>query len=309
MRSAIHFLIAGAMLFCGAGAESLHDRIERANGLLRSGEVDEALDAYHQIQVDHPDSAVLEYNIGCAEYEKGLRELKSGPEGGGSKALNEAITSFDRAMQDTDAVVGTSAAFNRANSMAQIAKHTNEEAAPAERAKSYQEAIRAFEDVLKVDPSNAGAKQNIDHLRYVLKKTPPPPPPQQGGDDSKPQEDQGGEDQNQQQQNSSPNQQGDQEPENQPQQQDQQQERQESDSNVSQQNEQQDENESEEIENQNTDAPREEMTDSPQDDATPPPDKQSVEALLQSLENLDKEMQKDLRKGSRTARVRSSGWW
>ena len=46
-----------------------------------------------------------------------------------------------------------------------------------------------------------------------------------------------------------------------------------------------------------------------EDADTPPPDRQSVEALLQSLEAQDKEMQKQIRKGERTTRVRSTGWW
>ncbi|NUM54644.1 MAG: hypothetical protein HUU46_13450 [Candidatus Hydrogenedentes bacterium] len=300
-----------APLSFNALAEPLHDRILRANGLLRSGEVDKALDAYHQIQVDHPDSPVVQYNIGCAEYEKGVRALNSDEAKNEPGAMSEAIASFDRAIQGGDSTVATRAAFNRANSLAEIAKASGEGAAAADRAKSFQEAIRAYEDVLKSDPDNAGAKQNIDHLRYMLKKTPPPTPPQQGGDDSPQQDDQSGEsqDQQQQQQNDSSEEPGGQQPESQPQQQDREQQDEESESSPDRTEQPKDQQNTGDNQREESGASEEEMSQPPQDGESPTPDQQSVEALLQSLENLDKEMQKDLRKGSRTARVRSSGWW
>jgi hypothetical protein len=306
LRVAVVIAIAGA-----ASADSLHDRILRANGLLRSGEADKALDSYHAIQVDHPESPVLDYNVGCAEYEKGVKALQSDDKKKDGAALSQAIESFNRAIQSGDPAVSESAAFNRANCLAQTAKNLGEGEAQGDRVKAFQDAIRAYDDVLKSDPNNDGAKQNIDHLRYMMKKTPPPPPPQQGGDDSKPQDNQSGKDENKQQQdqNDPSNRQDQQKPDDQSQQQNQQQEK---EDNASQPDKPQDrQNQADNSQDRQQDSGQSEQNSNEEknDAGTPPPDRQSVEALLQSLENQDKEMQKDLRKGARTARVRPSGWW
>jgi Ca-activated chloride channel family protein len=307
VRATLRVALCTALLVGAASAESLHDRIQHANGLLRSGETDKALDAYRNIQVDNPDSPVLDYNIGCAEYEKAMKALQSKEGKADTGALSEAIESFDRAVHSADPAVSESAAFNRANCFAQTAKNA-EGAAQADRVKSFQEAIRAYEDVLKKDPGNGGAKQNIDHLRYMLKKTPPPPPPQEGGDDSEPKDDQSGDNKNkQQQQQSDPS--GEQNPDSQPQQQDQQQQNsEEQSSQPDQPQDQQNQSENNSEQEQNSGA-EQNPNEAKQDPGAPPPDQQSFEALLQSLENQDKEMQKDLRKGARAARVRSTGWW
>ena len=306
-------LAACAAAPCGiVHADSLHDRIQQANGLLRSGEVDKALDSYHEIQVDHPDAPVLDYNIGCAEYDKGVKTLESGEKKDNGAPLSEAIASFDRAIQSGDPAVAGNAAFNRANCLAQTAKSAGAGADPAGRTKAFYDAIRAYEDVVKADPENAGAKQNIDHLRYMMKKASPPPPPQPGGESSKPQEDQGGQDQDQQQQP----QDGQSDQQNQQQQSEQQQDQQQRDQQQqdkdpsAQQDEQQSQQEQSNVspdDRQDTGAP--EQQPEQQEQTGGAPDRQTVEALLQSLENQDNEMQKELRQGARTARVRPSAWW
>ncbi len=307
LRVAVVIAIAGA-----ASADSLHDRIQQANGLLRSGEADKALDSYHAIQVDHPESPVLDYNVGCAEYEKGVKALQSDDKKEDDAALSQALESFNRAVQSGDPVVSESAAFNRANCLAQTAKSLEEGEAQGNRVKAFQDAIRAYDDVLKSDPNNDGAKQNIDHLRYVMKKTSPPPPPQQGGDDSKPQDDQSGKDQNKQQQdqNDPSNRPDQQKPDDQQQQQqDQQQKNEDKTSQPDKPHDRQNQADNKQEQQQDSGQSEQDPNDEQKDAGTPTPDRQSVEALLQSLENQDKEMQKELRKGARTARVRPSGWW
>ena len=339
MRNAVlfvtTFVIAGTAL-C-ASAESLHDRIQRANGLLKQGETDMAIDSYNEIKVDHPESPVLEYNIGCAEYEKQLKELQA-EETKKDANFSEAIQSFERAMQSDNSEVSESAAYNRATALAQTAKTLEapeqeqppagkaalgpaDEAAPKpapevtagnskERERAFRDAMNAYQDILAKNPDNVGAQHNIDHLRYMMKKTPPPPPPSQGGQDEK-EQNQGGSDKNDQQQpqQDPSNQQSDQQPQDQPQQQDSEQKDQEQSS----QPNKPEPNEKSEGQQQEQKPDSGKMEQEPQegkeDADTPPPDRQSVEALLQSLEAQDKEMQKQIRKGERTTRVRSTGWW
>ncbi|MCC6798270.1 MAG: hypothetical protein IT366_24365 [Candidatus Hydrogenedentes bacterium] len=319
-----------------ASAESLHDRIQRANGLLKQGETGKALDSYNEIKVDHPDSPVLEYNIGCAEYEQQLKDLQANAKKA-KPDFSQAIQSFEQAMQSKSPEVSESAAYNRATALAQTAKALEEpkeqpspsvtapgtrkdidphqtqgpiEANSTEREKAFRDAINAYQDVLAKDPGNVSAQHNIDHLRYTMKKGTPPPPPSQGGEDQQ-EQDQGGTGQNQEQQpkQDPSKEQSDQQPQDQPQQQDNEQKDQEQSS----QPNKPEPNENSEGQQSETQPDSGEMQEEPQenreDAGTPPPDLQSVEALLQSLEAQDKEMQKELRKGDRTTRVRSTGWW
>ncbi|MCC6154802.1 MAG: hypothetical protein IT367_13630 [Candidatus Hydrogenedentes bacterium] len=329
------FIVAGTAL--NAPAESLHDRIQRANGLLKQGESDKAIDSYNEIKVDHPDSPVLEYNIGCAEYEKQLKALQA-EDSKKDANFSEAIQSFERAMQSDNSEVSESAAYNRATALAQTAKtlEAPEQTPPApgmsalggtngtqpkpapeltagnskEREKAFRDAMNAYQDILAKNPGNVGAQHNIDHLRYMMKKTPPPPPPSQGGQDEKDQN-QGGTEKNEQQQpqQDPSNEQSDQQPQDQPQQQDNEQK----DHEQSSQPNKPEPDENSEGRQNDKQPDNGEMQEEPQenkDDAgTPPPDLQSVEALLQSLEAQDKEMQKEIRKGNQPTRVRSTGWW
>lgn len=305
------YLAAVILIPLAVSAESLHDRIQQANGLLKSGEVDKALDAYHELQIDHPDSPVLDYNVGCAEYEKGVRTIQSDKKSADKAALSRAVDQFNRAMQSGDPKVSNSAAYNRATTLAQTAKLLGNDEPQPERVKAFQDAIRAYEDVLKADPDNEGAKQNIDHLRYAMKLATLPPPPQQGGEDSKQQENQGNDKNQPNPDASQPNEeQNEQKPDNQPQQQDEQnqQDNQNTSSQQSQGKEQQDQSNAGQDQSQAAN-PLEQEEDRQQSTGTPPPDRQAVEALLQNLDDQDKQLQKELNKGERTTRVRASGWW
>jgi len=287
-------------------ADSLHDEIQRANGLLRSGDAQAAIDRYHQLQVDYPDSPILDYNIGCAQYELGMKALGAQDEKTGTSALSQARESFDRALQSPDENVRKSAAFNRANTLAQTAKVEGASIPAEQRVKTFHDAMRAYEDVLKTDPENAGAKQNIDHLRYMLKQAMQEPPPQQGAGEENPQE------QNQQQNSNDQNQ-----PQSTPQQQDQEQQ---TDSSQNQEQEQQEsqENQPQEQQNEGDNSANEAASDSatsneePKDqesEGTPPPEGNTLEALLDSLDEMDKKVQQEIRKSPQSTRFREKAWW
>jgi len=286
-------ILAVLILSATAVAESMHDRVQRANGLLRSGEAEKALDEYHQIQVDHPNSPVLEYNIGCAQYEQGLKALQSQKEAESETAFSQAKDSFDRALQSGNDAVRSSATFNRANSLAQTAKLLGDKATPEQKLQTYHDAIHAYEDVLQTDPSNAGAQQNIDHLRYMLKRAMQEPPPQQGEGEQNPQDE---------------NQQQDSQDQNQPQPSDPQQQQHQNDSETQPQEQQDQENQPP----QPNDAPPEssDAQEQPRDETgQESPQGQTLEALLDSLDEKDKEMQQDLRKAPRKTRIREQAWW
>src|SRR5882757_8907484 len=53
------------------GERQVAVEINKANGLLRSGDVDGAVKAYHQVQSGAPERADLSYNMAVAQYRKG----------------------------------------------------------------------------------------------------------------------------------------------------------------------------------------------------------------------------------------------
>ncbi len=297
-------LLISAMAAVSAGADSLHDRIQHANGLLRSGEADAAIERYHEIQVDHPDKPVLDYNIGCAEYEQGLKAVESKDGTEGQTDFSKARESFDRAMQSDDESVRKSAMFNRANALAQTAKISGEKLPREKKAQAFHDAIRAYEDVLSSDPANANAQQNIDHLRYLMKRAMQEPPPQQGAGESDPQE------QNKQENSQSQNQ-----PENSQEQQQEQNEQKESQEQQKDDPSKQDPSKPQDQQNSNNQDPQppaadeQEQPSDQEQEGAPPPEGQTLEALLDSLDQMDKEIQQKVRQAPPSTRIREQAWW
>src|SRR6476661_6482145 len=64
-------LLTGRQVLAGEGEREIAAEINKANGLLRSGDVDGAVKAYHQVQNGAPDRADLSYNMAVAQYRKG----------------------------------------------------------------------------------------------------------------------------------------------------------------------------------------------------------------------------------------------
>src|SRR5258705_4807465 len=64
-------LFAGRQVLAADGEREVAIEINKANGLLRSGDVDAAVKAYRQVQNGTPDRADLSYNMAVAQYRKG----------------------------------------------------------------------------------------------------------------------------------------------------------------------------------------------------------------------------------------------
>src|SRR5256885_11600013 len=64
-------LLAGRQVLATEGERAVAVEINKANGLLRSGDVDGAVKAYHQVQSGAPERADLSYNMAVAQYRKG----------------------------------------------------------------------------------------------------------------------------------------------------------------------------------------------------------------------------------------------
>ncbi len=290
------FLCPG--IVCVATAESFRERIEYGNALLNSGDFDGAREVYRGLQVEHPEDETVYYSLGCVDYEEGESIVALQDPEGAIEYFTSARDAFRRAMTSREKRLRADASYNHANSVAQIAKQTigtgNQEAIIA----SFEEAVEAYEGVLERYPGHSEAQHNLDHMRYLLKRMlqQPPPEPQESQD----QEEEKGEQEQQQeggqQQESSEGQD----------------EQQESESREQQQSEQEQEDEKEEDQQQSQQQQAAVSTTEEEEpgvrEQEEMQDRQTIEAILQSLEAKDKREQQDLRTSVPDSQIRKE-WW
>jgi len=181
MRSRL--LICAAILTpliaCTAAADAFNDRLRHGNALLRSGDAEEAIALYRELQVENPASEILNFALGCAQYEAAEQHLDVKDDAEAEAALLAARDAFDRAQVGDDPALRRDAAYNRANAVARLAMLQDDAEDFAQTVQRYEESIKTYEEVLRRYPELDGARQNLDHMRYRLKKmlqNPPPPP-------------------------------------------------------------------------------------------------------------------------------------
>ncbi|MCL4691741.1 MAG: hypothetical protein KJ060_04430 [Candidatus Hydrogenedentes bacterium] len=312
MRNATAIVLLCA-LASASHADSFRERLNAANALLRGGDVQAALDGYRDLRVDDPESPELLYNMGCAKYEEALRNLQDGMEDASTNPFEEARASFEKAQALGAGDLREDAAFNKANCLAQFAKHMSPESVEQDALiDAYQQSITAYEDLLRQYPDHTGARKNLDHMRYLLKKmlqNPPPPPEEnQGKGENEPQEEQKQEEQ-------PPDPSAEQQPGEQEQPQQAQQDSESEDEAQQQEQpepEEAEENQDREEQMQNAAEPdtqeEEEQREAQAVETGDLPDRQTIEALLQSLEDRDQMEQQSERREPRQTRIRRE-WW
>ncbi len=270
---------------------SFEERLERGNALLRKGDFAGALAIFDELQVEEPNSPALHFSRGCALYEKALSE--DGEAGASEAALNAAKEAFERAEAGAKGTLKTDAAYNRANTMAQIAKKTAPGQDPKSATQKFHDSIQSYEELLRSHPDHDKANHNLDHIRYALKRylqQPPPPPQEQQSGEQQERDDQQQQQQDQQQQ---PNQGDQKNDDSQP------------------QDPQQGEQEKNEDNQQQSSSDQENRPMQGQDKAIlngQDLKRENIEALLESLEDRDKSEQRDIRQGPRDHRLREE-WW
>ncbi|GMW01315.1 MAG: hypothetical protein AMXMBFR84_24520 [Candidatus Hydrogenedentota bacterium] len=174
------FLVASLAL----AQDSFEDGFNRANALLRSGEADDALEAYRKLQIDQPELPSLYFGIGCAEFENALEKSRAQQGSSRDNVFSIAETAFEKAARTNDPALRRDAEFNLASASARKAIAAPEGASPDEMKARYKEGINAFERFLEKYPGHEGAEQSLDHLRYSMKRMlqqPPPEETQSGG--------------------------------------------------------------------------------------------------------------------------------
>jgi Ca-activated chloride channel family protein len=312
LRAAALVLLFGAA--AAARAETFGDRINHANATLRSGNADGALNAYRELQVERPESDTLYYNIGCAQYQNAEKQADQGTAPGDKDPFDEARASFQKSLVSENPLLRENGEFNAANCVAQTAKLAAKSDDRTKTIQAFKDSIQAYEDFLHGHPGHDGARTNLDHMRYLLKKMlQNPPKEQQGGDDQKNQENQ------KQNQDPSQDKQGDESKDKRDQDQDQQDESEKQPQPSKEKSESEGQKEKEQPQSQQgADETAQEMPEAnpeqqPKDQnqqaqSTKARDRQAIEALLQSLENQDQREQVQMRKARPDTRVRGD-WW
>jgi Ca-activated chloride channel homolog len=280
--------------WCAAAwADAFNDEVRRGNALLRIGDPGAASAVYRDLQIEEPESDLLYYGMACADYETAMTKFAEQANDEAVEALNRAKDGFERASISTDGEIRTGARYNLANCLAQEAKQLAGAGDHQATVDAFKASVDAYEQFLESHPDHEGARQNLEHMRYLLKKMLQNPPQeqeqdQQGENEDQSEDQQDGEDQQ--------NQEGPQdEQKEQPQEQSEQ--------------EQQDQGEDEQQQQPESSAQDQaEQNEQPEDQQSQEPqDRQSVEAILQSLEDMDKREQKDTRRPQSVEVGRE--WW
>jgi outer membrane biosynthesis protein TonB len=261
-------------------AESFNSRLRQGHALLQQGDPDGALTQYRDLQTEDPESDVLYYSIGCAQCEEGMQAVQQKAPQDALASLETAKASFEKVLTARDPEIRKNAAFNHANTVAQIAMQSAAAQKYEETTKAFEESVKEYEAFLKQHPDHEGAQKNLDHMRYLLKsmlQNPRPPQQQQG--QGQPQ------DQNKQGQPPQDKQQKQEQEEPKPQEGQQPQQAQAQANNQAEQDKQ------------------EKSVDEAQSDG-----RQNVEAILQSLEDVDNKQQQET-KNQRTEIKMRREWW
>jgi Ca-activated chloride channel family protein len=111
-----------------------------------AGEFDEAVQHYNQALIDEPDSSLLHFNLGAAEYRRGQYE---------AAARAVELLSDDPA-----------AAYNRGNALYRLGEAAAAQT-PQDAMKHWAEALVAYRRAIALDPADEDAKFNYE---WVVRK-------------------------------------------------------------------------------------------------------------------------------------------
>ena len=139
---------------CIAWTDSLRSQVVEGNRLFSEGQFSEAVEAYGQALVDHPDSPLLNFNMGTAHYKAGK--------------YSQALSSFSRVQagpEDSDRDAGRTArtAYNMGNARYQMGAQA-EEQNPQAALSAYTNALAAYRRALGSDPTDRDAKFNYEFV-------------------------------------------------------------------------------------------------------------------------------------------------
>ena len=153
MKIVHRLLLLSCVLPCLAWTEIPRGQVVEGNRLFHAGKFTDATEHYGQALVDHPDSPVLNFNMGTAHYKAGK--------------YTEALSSFSRVQpssEDSERTAKT--AYNTGNAHYKMGVHAEEQNPQAALA-AYTAALASYRRALGADPTDQDAKFNYE---FVTKK-------------------------------------------------------------------------------------------------------------------------------------------
>lgn len=285
-------------------AGSFDSRLSKAHSMLANGDAEGAISAYHELQTEDPESEVLYYSMGCAQYKQGGKMVEQKAPKDAVDNFKSAQESFAKALNARDPQIRKNAQYDHANATAQIAMNSIEAQQYEESLDAFKESVKEYRAFLKQHPTDKSAQQNLIHTLYEYQKRLQNPPPPQDGQQGQGCQNKDNKDQNKNQDPQKKDQQ------NQQQSQQDQQKKDEDKKQDDQGDKDKDKQQQQQQQQQQQGQAKQDDKDKDQKDADSqkPDDKQNVEAILQSLEDTDKREQKD-EKNVRTSVETSKDWW
>ena len=147
-------LLLSCALLCVAWTDSLRNQVVEGNRLFAEGNFSDAVESYGRALVDHPDSPVLNFNMGTAHYKAGK--------------YTQALSSFSRVQtgsedSDKDAVQTARTAYNMGNTQYKMGSQAEEQNPQAALA-AYTNALASYRRALGADPTDQDAKFNYEFV-------------------------------------------------------------------------------------------------------------------------------------------------
>lgn len=288
MRSTLLFIMLTGLISSVAFGESFDARLQQGFTTLQDGDSESALSAFLELQVERPDSPEVQYGIASARYVQALAALASEEQGAkGPEKMSDVRAQFEAMDAADDSTMAGLASFGAANSTAQIALHSEPMENYEGTVDAFRESIRGYERALEQDPNLESAKRNLNHTRYALKTMLQNPPQKQKQDDEGDGDDGDEGDQGEPGEDGNENQDGaeEQDPSDDGNDQDEQGEPEDDDGDVG------------------------EGQESQADMTQQPLSRQNIEAILESLEDQNREEQKNLRRSDEPSRMQGGKWW
>lgn len=298
-----NLIVAAMVITCSAqaAAQMFDARLADAFSRIESGDYDGAVQEFNELKVDHPQSELIDYGLASALYAKAAHDYETGNREMAEVGMNAARKRFQDLRQSPQPEVSRDAQFGEANSLAIVARDKAREYIekfPVVRPEDYKtaeetagNAVRALEDYVARYPEDDRARTNLNHARYTLKSI------QQRQPDQQQQQQSEGEDEGDQQQDQQSGDQGEEGGEDQ--------EGEDEQESGDQGSEDQEEADADQGETDQSGAGAETRADMSQNELS----RQNIEAILQSLEDINREEQKNLMRADTAPRTRDGQWW
>jgi Ca-activated chloride channel family protein len=122
-------------------AQAVRKKVVEGNNLYNEEKFDEALNKYRDAQVHDPESSLLKFNIGDAQYKMNKYE--------------EAIKEYEASLNSDDVLKQAQSYYNIGNTLYRLNK--------------LPESIIAYKQSLELNPDDEDAKYNLEFVRKKLK--------------------------------------------------------------------------------------------------------------------------------------------